>query len=78
VPLGAWFRGELREMTHDLLLDPRTRQRGIFRPSWVNGLLRAHETGRRDCSARLWAMLCLELWLRRWADAGPRHDTRAA
>ncbi len=78
VPLGAWFRGELREMTHDLLLDPRTRQRGIFRPSWVNGLLRAHETGRRDYSARLWAMLCLELWLRRWADTGPRHDTRAA
>jgi asparagine synthase (glutamine-hydrolysing) len=78
VPLGAWFRGELRDMTHDLLLDPRTRQRGIFRPSWVEGLLRTHDSGRRDCSARLWAMLCLELWMRRWADTGPRHDTRAA
>ena len=78
VPLGAWFRGELRDMTHDLLLDPRTRQRGIFRPSWVNRLLRDHDSGRRDCSARLWAMLCLELWMRRWADTGPRHDTRAA
>ncbi len=78
VPLGAWFRGELRDMTHDLLLDPRTRQRGIFRTSWVDGLLREHESGRRDCSARLWAMLCLELWMRRWADTGPSHDTRAA
>jgi asparagine synthase (glutamine-hydrolysing) len=78
VPLGAWFRGELRDMAHDLLLDPRTRQRGIFRTSWVDGLLRDHESGRRDCSARLWAMLCLELWMRRWADTGPRHDTRAA
>ena len=37
VPLGAGFRGELRDMTHDLLLDPRKRQRGIFRPSWVEG-----------------------------------------
>jgi asparagine synthase (glutamine-hydrolysing) len=71
VPLGAWFRGELRDMAHDLLLDPRTRQRGIFRPSWVEGLLHTHETGRRDCSARLWAMLCLELWMRRWADSAP-------
>jgi asparagine synthase (glutamine-hydrolysing) len=78
VPLGAWFRGELRDMTHDLLLDPRTRQRGIFRTSWVDELLRDHESGRRDCSARLWAMLCLELWMRRWADTGPRHDTRVA
>jgi asparagine synthase (glutamine-hydrolysing) len=78
VPLGAWFRGELRDMAHDLLRDPLTRQRGIFRPAWVEGLLRTHESGRRDCSARLWAMLCLELWMRRWADGGPRRGMRAA
>jgi len=78
VPLGAWFRTELRDMTHDLLLAPRTRERGIFRSSWVEGLLRAHEAGRRDCSARLWALLCLELWMRRWADKSPGAETRAA
>src|SRR5215470_4403092 len=78
VPLGAWFRGELRDMTHDLLLDPRTRQRGIFRPSWAEGLLRTHDAGRRDCSARLWAMLCLELWMRRWVDRSPNPVPRAA
>jgi len=78
VPLGAWFRGELRDMAHDLLLDPRTRQRGIFRPSWVEGLLRTHDAGRRDCSARLWAMLCLELWMRRWIDVSPSPLPKAA
>ncbi len=78
VPLGAWFRNELHDMTHDLLLDPRTRQRGIFRPSWVEGLLRTHDSARRDCSARLWAMLCLELWMRRWIDGSPSPVTRAA
>jgi len=76
VPLGAWFRGELHDMTHDLLLDPRTRQRGIFNPSWVEGLLRTHDSGRRDCSARLWAVLCLELWMRRWVDGNPSPITR--
>ena len=76
VPLGAWFRGELHGMTHDLLLDPRTRQRGIFNPSWVEGLLRTHDSGRRDCSARLWAVLCLELWMRRWVDGNPSPITR--
>jgi asparagine synthase (glutamine-hydrolysing) len=78
VPLGAWFRGELRDMAHDLLLDSRTQQRGIFNPSWVQGLLRTHDSGRRDCSARLWAMVCLELWMRHWVDGGPRRDLRAA
>ncbi|HVR98647.1 MAG TPA: asparagine synthase-related protein [Thermoanaerobaculia bacterium] len=78
VPLGAWFRNELHDMTHDLLLDPRTRQRGIFRPSWVEGLLRTHDSARRDCSARLWAMLCLELWMRRWIDGSPSPVARAA
>jgi len=76
VPLGAWFRGELHDMTHDLLLDPRTRQRGIFNSSWIEGLLRTHDSGRRDCSARLWAMLCLELWMRRWVDGNPSPITR--
>jgi asparagine synthase (glutamine-hydrolysing) len=78
VPLGTWFRAELRDMTHDLLLAPRTRQRGIFRPSWVEWLVRTHEAGRRDCSARLWALLCFELWMRRWADRSPGADSRAA
>ena len=78
VPLGTWFRAELRDMTHDLLLAPRTRQRGIFRPSWVEWLVRTHEAGRRDCSARIWALLCFELWMRRWADKSPGADSRAA
>jgi len=78
VPLGAWFRKELRDMAHDVLLAPRTRQRGIFKPSWVEWLLRTHAAGRRDCSARLWALLCLELWMRRWADKSPGAETRAA
>jgi asparagine synthase (glutamine-hydrolysing) len=71
VPLGAWFRGELRDMVRDLLLAPRTRQRGLFKPSWIERLLQVHDAGRRDCSARLWALLCFELWLRQWVDRSP-------
>jgi asparagine synthase (glutamine-hydrolysing) len=74
VPLGAWFRRELRDMTRDVLLSPRARQRGIFRPSEVEALLATHDSGRRDCSARLWALLCFELWMGQWMD---RHGTDA-
>jgi hypothetical protein len=75
VPLGAWF--PMSYDGPDLLPSP-PRQRGIFRPSWVEGLLRTHDSARRDCSARLWAMLCLELWMRRWIDGSPSPVTRAA
>ena len=71
VPLGAWFRRELRDMTRDVLLGPRARQRGIFRASEVDSLLATHDAGRRDCSARLWSLICFELWMRQWADRAP-------
>ena len=71
VPLGAWFRRELRDMTRDVLLGPRARQRGIFRASEVDTLLATHDAGRRDCSARLWSLVCFELWMRQWVDRAP-------
>jgi asparagine synthase (glutamine-hydrolysing) len=78
VPLGAWFRRELRDMAWDVLLSPAARARGIFRISEVERLLHVHASGRRDCSARLWALLCLELWMRRWTEQGPSAARQAA
>ena len=71
VPLGAWFRRELRDMARDVLLGAQARERGLFRPSEVESLLATHDSGRRDCSARLWSLICFELWMRQWADRGP-------
>ena len=71
VPLGAWFRRELRDMARDVLLGAPARERGLFRPSEIESLLAAHDSGRRDCSARLWSLICFELWMRQWADRGP-------
>jgi len=71
VPLGAWLRRELRDMARDVLLGVRARQRGIFRASEVEALLATHDTGRRDCSARLWSLICFELWMRQWVDRSP-------
>jgi asparagine synthase (glutamine-hydrolysing) len=68
VPLAAWFRRDLRDMTRDILLDPRARQRGFFRMAEIEALLAAHDAGRHDHSARLWALMCFELWMRQWVD----------
>jgi asparagine synthase (glutamine-hydrolysing) len=64
VPLSAWFRGELRELAGDVLLDDRARRRGQLRPAAVERLLQEHVSGRADHGHRLWCLLMLELWQR--------------
>ncbi|HEV3485764.1 MAG TPA: asparagine synthase (glutamine-hydrolyzing), partial [Vicinamibacterales bacterium] len=61
-PTGEWLRGPLSEMTGDLLLDGRLRQRGLFQHGAVTRLWDEHRTGRRDHRERLWTLLMLELW----------------
>jgi asparagine synthase (glutamine-hydrolysing) len=65
VPLGRWFRHDLRETAHDLL----STDRGWFRPEEVRRLLAEHESGRADHGHRLWCLLMLELWVREHVEA---------
>ncbi len=68
VPLAAWFRGELRALPRDVLLDEHSVSRGIFRPEALATLIDDHLVGHRDNSNRLWALIQLELWLRTYID----------
>jgi asparagine synthase (glutamine-hydrolysing) len=68
VPLAAWLRTELRELSWDVLTDATARSRGFFRPEAVAGLLAEHRAG-RDHSSRLWALIQFELWHRMFLDA---------
>jgi asparagine synthase (glutamine-hydrolysing) len=64
VPLGAWFRGELRPMLEDTLLaKPRLGLR--LRVQEVQRLVSEHMAGRADRGHQLWTLLTLELWLRK-------------
>ncbi len=74
VPLDHWFRGPLSAFATDVLLDQRTVGRGLFRQEVVQSLLDDHIAGRFDHSYRLWALLVLELWQRRWLDATPSTE----
>jgi asparagine synthase (glutamine-hydrolysing) len=69
VPIFRWFRGPLRQPVADVLDDRRTRERGLMRPGFVRTLIDEHDSGRRDQSLRLWALVMLELWCRRVLDA---------
>jgi asparagine synthase (glutamine-hydrolysing) len=64
VPLGTWFRGELRDYMRDLLLAPDARYRGILSPVYVESLVSRHLSGDANFGHQLWSLLCFEQWLR--------------
>jgi len=78
VPLSTWFRGELRELAADLLLDTTARQRGQIRAASVKRMLDEHVSGRADHGHRLWCLVMLELWQRTWVEAAQPAEAAAA
>jgi asparagine synthase (glutamine-hydrolysing) len=67
-PVDHWFRAELKDMAHDILLSETATARGIFRKDYVQQLLDEHVSARTNHHTRLWALLMLELWFRMWID----------
>jgi asparagine synthase (glutamine-hydrolysing) len=68
LPIASWFRREMTDYVRDVLDGRRTRQRGLVDPGAVATLLEEHQTGSRDRSSQIWALLALEEWARRWLD----------
>ena len=64
VPIGPWFRRDLRPWLRDLLLGAEARERGFFRVGTVERLLEEHFQGRRVRTHVLWALATLEVWCR--------------
>lgn len=63
VPLGAWFRGELRGYLEDRLLDPGARIYPMLRREFVERMVKEHQSRQRDWGGHFWVLTMLELWL---------------
>ena len=68
VPFGIWTRGPWADTARDVLLDPRSRQRGIIDPGAVERLLAGHASGLVEGADAIWSLLNLELWYRTFID----------
>ncbi len=68
VPIGKWFRGEMKEFLMEILLSERSLTRGIVKPDVITRFVVEHTSGERDHSFQLWAFLMLELWFQRFID----------
>jgi asparagine synthase (glutamine-hydrolysing) len=68
VPFGTWTRGGWNSVAREVLLDRRSRERGVLDPVAVATLLNDHAAGRTDGADRIWSLLNLELWHRTFID----------
>ena len=78
VPLARWFRGPLRERVRSALLDGELGRTGFFERSYLEHLIDAHQSGRREYSGPLWSLMMFEAFLRNGESAAtPRRMTPA-
>jgi asparagine synthase (glutamine-hydrolysing) len=68
VPIGKWFRGEMKDFVEQILLSEKSLTRGIVRREMIEKYVREHTRAERDHSFQLWTLLMLELWFQRFID----------
>jgi asparagine synthase (glutamine-hydrolysing) len=78
VPVGAWFRGAYAHVLDEYVLGSRATERGIFNADAVRLLVSEHQRGVANHSERLWSLVNLEMWFRRFIDgevAAPKVES---
>jgi len=68
IPLGPWFRNELKSYAYDTLLSNEAINRGYFNKYYVQKILDNHQLGRRNYGSHIWSMLCFEIWNKIYID----------
>jgi asparagine synthase (glutamine-hydrolysing) len=68
VPIGNWFRGEMKDFLCQILLSEKSLNRGIIRSEIIKKYACEHIAGERDHAFQLWTILMLELWFQQFID----------
>lgn len=67
IPIERWFRGNMKDYLASVLLSKSTLiTQEICRPEAVQRLLHQHTTTKTNFAPPLWALLTLELWMRKY------------
>jgi hypothetical protein len=66
LPLDLWFSNELKPLLERVFL--RERRIDVLNYNTIEGMLRQHWQGSARHEGRIWNLLALELWYRRWIE----------
>jgi asparagine synthase (glutamine-hydrolysing) len=62
IPVGQWFRHDLRSLMLDTLSEARIRRQGLFNPAEITRLVDEHLRGTKDNRKKLWTLFIFQLW----------------
>ena len=68
VPVGEWFRNNMKGFLREILLSQSSLNRGYFKPEVIKNMVNQHIDKRVDYTFQLWSLLMLELWHQRFID----------
>ena len=68
VPVGEWFRNDLKDFLCETLLSSSSLDRGYFKPEAIQNMVTNHISKQKDYTFPLWTLLMLELWHQRFID----------
>jgi asparagine synthase (glutamine-hydrolysing) len=63
-PWAYWLAGPQLDRLEQMLLEPRTTGRGLFRSDGLRQLFAEHRAKHRDHGNKIWRLLNLEIWFR--------------
>lgn len=73
--LGLWLKHELGGLVRDILLDPQTLDRGLYRADGIRAVVENHQAGRANHTYLIMALMIFELGQRYlFADDSPVAD----
>ena len=61
IPISNWFRGPLKSKIRESILGGRLVDTGLFNHNYLTTLYEQHQSGQRDHSAALWALMMFDL-----------------
>jgi asparagine synthase (glutamine-hydrolysing) len=74
LPIEAWFRGPLRSMFEDIVLNPHGKLGEIVDQRMARQIFQAHVQGSSRHGSVLWSLLVLGQWTQRYLRAGNVSD----
>jgi len=73
-PWSGWLSGPRLQTIREMLLEPRSLNRGYFRREAVEKLFHDHFSQHRDNADRIWRLLNLEMWHRVCLEGEPHEE----
>ena len=68
VPIGEWFKTDLYDLMHDLLLSSSARSRELFNSNYIDMMIKDHINGARNYTREIRALMAIEIWFRVFVD----------